>query len=645
MAYSINKTDGTILATVPDGQIDELSSDITFIGKNYSGFGEALNENFVKLLENFADSTRPERPVRGQIWFDTVESKLKVYTGTAFVPVSSATISRTQPITLGVGDLWFNNVDRQLYFFDGTEPTLLGPSFSTSQGKSGLEVQTILDSNNITRVITLLYSGGTLLGIFSKDQFIPKIPILGYNDLIGDKLIFAGFNAGTLVGLKFNVTATNAERLDDVPAINFARRDQANIFNFQTIIRSDDGLTIGSANQGLIDTEVGNVRIANTLSNRNVELNVRRGTTQEKAVNIISASQEVRIYEGQESSITTVGGNLIVDGNLTVSGSTTTINTAILTIEDKNIELAKIPVPTDVYASGGGMIVKGATDHRFVWLNTAVVPEAPQSWNTNENINIIGHNPAFKINGQPILTAGECNVPSFPFVNQLGTQLTLTVGSTQSGNQTIAVEQLRLENSRISTTEDLDLEIAPGGTGDILIIGNKKIKGIASSSENFPSQSTQRTANFVIDANAPDPTAPENIIPALSNEELSEATSKKYVLNLARRRPIVLSLDITDAPSNNAISLLLAQIAPPAEYEPGTVARVLCSSQANSTSTLNINPLLNKVNNVEYSRPGGTGFPLQDISIGSATIPAQAISIFRIVKTFELSAGTWVFQS
>ena len=76
MAYLINKSDGTILTTVSDGQIDDLSTDLTFIGKNYSGFGEALNENFVKLLENFAGVTRPSRPVRGQIWFDVTELKL-----------------------------------------------------------------------------------------------------------------------------------------------------------------------------------------------------------------------------------------------------------------------------------------------------------------------------------------------------------------------------------------------------------------------------------------------------------------------------------------------------------------------------------------------------------------------------------------
>jgi len=92
MAYQINKTDGTIVATVADGQIDQLSTDLTLIGKNYSGFGEALNENLIKLLENFASTTRPTHPIRGQIWFDVSELKLKVYSGTGFQPVSSATI-------------------------------------------------------------------------------------------------------------------------------------------------------------------------------------------------------------------------------------------------------------------------------------------------------------------------------------------------------------------------------------------------------------------------------------------------------------------------------------------------------------------------------------------------------------------------
>ena len=144
MAYQINKTDGTIVSTVADGQIDNISTDITLIGKNFSGFGEVLNENFIKILENFANVTAPTAPIKGQIWFDSTESKLKVYSGTAFVPVSSATIANSQPTTLGVGDLWFNDTAKQLYFFDGTSTILLGPAYSDAQGTSGLIVSSIL---------------------------------------------------------------------------------------------------------------------------------------------------------------------------------------------------------------------------------------------------------------------------------------------------------------------------------------------------------------------------------------------------------------------------------------------------------------------------------------------------------------------
>ena len=195
MAYLITKSDGTTLTTVSDGQIDDLSTDLTLIGKNYSGFGEAFNENLIKLLENFASSSRPTRPIRGQIWFDVTELKLKVYNGTAFQPVSSATIAATQPTSLTPGDLWFDDTNKQLYFYDGVNTLLLGPSYGLSQGVSGIRVSTIVDSLNQNKVITSLYNNGTLIGIFSSNEteFTPKIPISGFSGTI-----IPGFNAGTI---------------------------------------------------------------------------------------------------------------------------------------------------------------------------------------------------------------------------------------------------------------------------------------------------------------------------------------------------------------------------------------------------------------------------------------------------------------
>jgi hypothetical protein len=610
MAYTINKTDGTILATVADGQVDQLSSDITLIGKNYSGFGEALNENFVKMLENFANSARPENPVRGQIWFDTTENKLKVYTGTAFVPVSSATISNTQPNTLGVGDLWFNNNDKQLYFYDGSDVILLGPSYSASQGLSGFKVQTILDKNNNSRVITLLYTNGTLLGIFSKDEFIPKIAINGFNNAGEDKIIFPGFNAGVLAGIKFNVTASNADRLDNTLASNFARKDQANILRFQTVIASDDGLSVGAGQQGLFDIDVGNVRLSNTASNRNLELRVRRGVDAETAINIVSSTQRVEIYNNQPNSLVTVGGSLIVNGNLTVSGTTTSIDTTILSIVDKNIELANTETPSDLNADGGGLILKGNTDHTFIWkYNSAEVGEYNGAWNTTERINIASGK-AYMINGVDVLTADTCLVQNFPNLNQLGTLVDLTI------------DDVFLNNNRITTLQpSQDLELAP--TGNITLINNKKITGLVTTNENLPSQINESSG-------------------VLSSSELTEATSKKYVTNLVRRRSIVLSLDITDSPSSAAIALLLTQVAPPNEYENGTIARLLCTAFSNSAVNVDLNPSLNIIRSQEYNTaPSGTNFPIQDLTVDPVSILGQTISVFRSVRVFELVAGAW----
>ena len=76
MAYTVNKFDGTLIATVEDGTIDNTTN-LRFIGKNYAGYGEIQNENFLHMLENFAGGTAPSRPVAGQMWYDSATAKLK----------------------------------------------------------------------------------------------------------------------------------------------------------------------------------------------------------------------------------------------------------------------------------------------------------------------------------------------------------------------------------------------------------------------------------------------------------------------------------------------------------------------------------------------------------------------------------------
>ena len=87
MAYKINNTFGTLLVTLADGTIDVATTDLTLFGKGYAGFGEKLNENLVKLLENFNNTTAPSNKIQGQLWYDKTNSQVNVYTGTKYKPV------------------------------------------------------------------------------------------------------------------------------------------------------------------------------------------------------------------------------------------------------------------------------------------------------------------------------------------------------------------------------------------------------------------------------------------------------------------------------------------------------------------------------------------------------------------------------
>jgi hypothetical protein len=598
MAYQINKTDGTIVATVADGQVDSLSTDLTLIGKNYSGFGEALNENFIKLLENFSSTTAPEQPVRGQIWFDTGENKLKVYNGSDFIPVSSATISNTQPSTLSIGDLWFDDVGAQLYFYDGTAPILIGPAYSTIQGISGLKVESILDTLNQTRVITYLYNNGILLGIFSKDTFTPKGEIIGFSGSIQP-----GFNAGTLPGIKFNVTCTNSEQLGGAVATTYVRRDTSNNIDGQLRITTDLGVVIGSAGQANLYVNGGDIYMSNASTDKSLILNVRKGITQEDAITIDAANRTIDLYSGFTDSVVTTGGNLVVTGNLTVEGTTTTVNTTNVTIEDKNITLANASVVSDATADGGGITIKGSTD------KTIAYSQASNWLAISETLNLASGK-ALYINGTKVIDGNSLGsaITSIPGVTAFGTQNVVNVGPGAP-----PVTQMRLENHRISTvSSNFDIELEPDGTGNVALIGTPKITGLA------------------------DPTSAQ------------DAATKEYVDDTIESRAIIFSMDLSDGKSNTyIISNVLNNMAPVAEFRPGTYARILCTLLSNSSTNLDINSLPPSLSTSAFltTLGGSTALAVTNIAFPTATIPAPSVSTTRIIKVFQIVAGVWTWQS
>ncbi len=131
MPYILNKTNGTELTTVQDASLD-LTTDLAFVGKNYAGYGETQNENFLKLLENFSNVTAPGKPIDGQLWYDSVNKKLNVYNSEreawkkiGNLEVESETNIQTKEPTRG--DLWFNTDNDQLNVYNGTEFIVVGP--------------------------------------------------------------------------------------------------------------------------------------------------------------------------------------------------------------------------------------------------------------------------------------------------------------------------------------------------------------------------------------------------------------------------------------------------------------------------------------------------------------------------------------
>jgi hypothetical protein len=126
MSYTINKFSGPELVVLEDGTID-TSTSLGLVGRNYVGYGETQNENFVFLLENFSNDAPPTRPIQGQTWFNSSNSLLYVYSGTAWAVVGSAILSATAPEEPANGALWLDSDVGTLSIWNGTSWNFIGP--------------------------------------------------------------------------------------------------------------------------------------------------------------------------------------------------------------------------------------------------------------------------------------------------------------------------------------------------------------------------------------------------------------------------------------------------------------------------------------------------------------------------------------
>ena len=218
MASTINNTIGATLKTLADGTIDTTTTDLTLIGKGYAGFGERLNENFVKLLENFSNTSEPSNKIKGQLWYDSLNNRLNVYTGTKFKPVGGPTNSTSQPSNAATGDSWFDTTNLQYYIYNGSTWTLIGPTSVTGSGVTQVVSEAIEDNVGVQKSILRFVTNDTNVAIASAETFTPGSAISGFST------ITKGINLSSAISdVKFTGTSTDSDALGGQAAANYLR--------------------------------------------------------------------------------------------------------------------------------------------------------------------------------------------------------------------------------------------------------------------------------------------------------------------------------------------------------------------------------------------------------------------------------------
>jgi tartrate dehydratase beta subunit/fumarate hydratase class I family protein len=632
MSYQLNKTDGTLLLDLIDGQIDTASTNLTLVGRNYTGYGEYFNENFIKLLENFSNTAAPSNPLTGQLWWNSSDQRLQVYNGTVWKSSGGPIVQNTQP-QMVAGDLWIDNLNNQVYAFDGTDLMLMGPQYSETQGKSGFEIGSILDSQSRSRTVTNLYVGGTLTAVISSIEFTPIYAqrVIGLVTAANpDGIIYIGMNIIDTANFKYRGIADSANALVTAGGVvrgadSFLPSTASGITTGTLTIQNSGGLTIGLSQNNVQKVVGPRFYIENQLTDHDLSLRVKSssfGAISVDAIYVDASTAKVGIFTTNRLPAYTldVEGDIRCTGNLIVEGDQTSIDVATLRVEDKNIEIAKTAAGvtlTGTNANNAGLIL----DTSDVGSKTWTWITAQDAWTSNVNIDISSTLMTYQIGGINKLTNDSLvNVTKALDLDQVGT---LTV---------LQVDEININGKVISSTNDMAFTSTAGiaitGGGDINITDTQKITGVGKAIS-----------------------AKKAVELGVTESSAGTVATKEYADEEIATSDLAFSMDITGMGTStalqNALAIYLNDMYPAAALNTNKVARIHTTSYAGATVQ---GVDVESAKNVSYIAVDSNGTQnesvVQDIVFDAGGASGTVIlSPARTLMTYKSNGTAWSYQS
>jgi hypothetical protein len=340
MSYVLSKSNGTTLLVLNDGIVDTAVSSITFIGKNVAGYGDAQNENFLHLLENFYSNIEPRSPIAGQVWYSIIDklNRPMVFDGSNWRPMAVSAYSASPVDTLingsgnnvaasQPGDFWFDSVNKQLYVITGTnlESTLVGPESVSGFGVTKMVSTKMFDTTNAPHPVIQMTIDGEVVSIMSSATFVPSVS----SSVVGFTKVNRGMTFKNYASSTRYTTATSDvvfyglhEQLDpSYPRRNVDEHIQANwyIDDSQTlkfgtagdssIGWSSNNLNINTTNGIKLQTASGNLTFVGTA------LTPSSGISLGTNASVFADVYTVKLSAGSDAAYGTLEGNWNVPTN------------------------------------------------------------------------------------------------------------------------------------------------------------------------------------------------------------------------------------------------------------------------------------------------------------------------------------------